>query len=336
MLINDLVIRINKLFEGIFGCSFEFQPTDRLDGNFWKKQDLDMMLTSETERPSYIEGSADGSYGFPLNLQGGFAGLIVVKQWKGVDPQQVLLLAEFLTLSVETSLRYEDRRERLQLIEERLRTMDEKSNVVPFRRRSTESSSQIENFYDLIDWSEPEEMPTTSPANPVTTLPLLIETSPQFPLRRVALEIHQLTNRWAFISVDDLPADIFDSRDSLKQLGAITLFIPRLDLLNTHQQLRLAEYLASQPGEDSPQIISGICDSPQHLVDTNRVLAHLTNSFCHAQLQWSEKSATQITSELINASLQHIVEQTRQSHQVGSKMIPFHIQYFDQQNRPLH
>lgn len=327
MAMIEIVAKLNRILDGLMGCSLEFQPASDLSLDNWNESELLPFLeNSRSEALQYIESVNGSQVAFPVNLQGRFAGLAVVNGWKDSKPRELLLLAELMTMMIEYSLSKEDRNERLRLIEERIQLMDESSNVIPLR------PSQ---FSRVLQLTEPEIRPIRS-KSPLTSMPLLIETKPGFPLHRIALEVHNQSGRWAFVSAEDLPPDIFDSRKNLEQLGSVTLFIRDLSILTTNQQLKLAEYLAIKPSADMPHVIAGVNSPIQELENKRAVLQALLGLFCKSTLQWTEKSTEEITSDLVNASLRHILEQTRESHQVGSHIVPFHIQYFDPDHSTVH
>jgi predicted Rossmann fold nucleotide-binding protein DprA/Smf involved in DNA uptake len=156
----------------------------------------------------------------------------------------------------------------------------------------------------------------------------------QFPVNRVAIEIHELSGRWAFVSVEDLPADVFANRESIEKLGGLTLFIRDIASLSTNQQLKLAEYLARAASDDTPHVIAASSLSVDDLIHQGRILPYLSRLFTVSTLNTtSNKSAAQITKELVEASLQQLVENARSAtvseHQVGENFIPFNAQYFN-------
>jgi hypothetical protein len=131
-----------------------------------------------------------------------------------------------------------------------------------------------------------------------------------------------------------LPAEIFNSRESLEELGGLTLFIRDVATLTTNQQLKLAEYLGRAASDETPHIIAGATESVEDLLHNGRILPYLSRLFTVSTLNTSSnKTAAQITTELVEASLQQIVSNTRtetvESHQVGENFIPFNAQYFN-------
>ncbi len=315
--------RLNRIFENILGCTLQFQPLDEIIADDWTTSDLIQLKGNANFSPKYIESKTKSSLGFPVRRDGVLLGLAVVLGFKDASSQRILLLAELMTMVLDYSIRHDERGDRLRLIEERMALLDENSNVIPLRPAR----------YGRVLQVTESDVESESMVSPLITSPLLLISKPGFPLNRIAIEIHQMSKRWALVSVEDLPAEIFNSRESLQELGGLTLFIRDIATLTTSQQIKLAEYLARAPSEDTPHIIAGANEAVEDLIHNGRILPHLSRLFTVSTLQLSNKSADQVTKELINASLQQILEQTRdesrETHQVGSNFIPFNAQYFN-------
>jgi hypothetical protein len=330
MAIQDVIFRMNRIFENLVGCKIEFQPADSLNSNLWKEHDLKRLRNKDVALPRFVSSTNEELVGFPVNLNGAFAGLAIVHGWVNSKPRRLILLAELLSLTLESGLQQEERRERLQLVEHRLKLLDENSNVLPFRQ------SGHGRILPLVDTTSVTAEP--APTSPLTTLPLLIETASGFPLNRVAIEIHNLSTRWALINIEDLPADIFDSREGVEQLGAMTIFIRDITLLSYRQQQRLLEYLALRPpgNQPIPHIIAGICEPIDEAILSGKLIAELTEIFSVSTLKWDNKTPDQVTADLINASLRQLLDQIQDSHQDDARLIPFHIKYFDPDQPTTH
>ncbi|MES2962384.1 MAG: hypothetical protein V4760_00745 [Bdellovibrionota bacterium] len=322
MAMNETIVRMNRIFENVLGCTLEFQAAEELSLGLWSSGDLADCRSNRPGLPQYVESLQADSFGFPVNHENQFAGFVVVHGMKEARPKKLIIMAELVSMVLEYGLKQEDRRERLRLIEERLFLMDEStksnSNIIPLR------PARFEKVLEVTEM----DFETEVPASPLITMPLLLQVDPTFPLHRVALEIHNMSRRWAFLSLTDLPSDILSSKENLQQLGGITLFIPDLAKLSTEQQIRLAEYLAMKPTDDAPQVVAGVVEQVEQLELSGRLMAHLTEHFMISKLEFTSKSSQQVTSDLIEASLQHICDQMRETHAIGDHVVPFHIQYF--------
>ena len=333
MVMVELISRMNRILSGLMSCTIEFQPAETLKAGDWNNHELELFRQRSDLRPLFIEGAGSRCFGFPVNVAGSFAGLAVVTNWTGSDNKQLILLAELITAILEHGINKQDRAERLRLIEERLRLLDEPQNVIQLRGGPRRPGQ----FPSLGDIELNDEL-RSAPPSPLTSLPLLIQVDPGFPLDRIAIEVHQQTQRWAMIGVEDLPADIFHSREGLRELGAITLFIRDLTTLSTEQQLRLAEYLTTSPGGEMPHVIAGINESVESLIESKKVLPHLIELFCFSRLQvgGDGKTPSQVTRDFIEASLRQLLEQARAKLKNGEAFVPFHVQQLDPNQPTMH
>lgn len=324
MAMTQLTKRLNRIFDNVMGCKLTYQLADEVSDSQFPAVEIAALRANLTEAPQYIEGLNAQTFGFPISVRGSFSGLVVVEELEGARPQKLMMMAELLTMVLENGLRQEDRKERLRLIEERLSLMDEDSNVIPLR------PARYGRVLQVVDTHMESEMGPS----PVVTTPLLLETEASFPLSRVAIEIHHESKRWALLNIEDLAPDALNSRESIEQLGGLTLFIRDLSNLTTVQQLKLAEYLAAKPTEDMPHIIAGVNQPAQDLIQAGRLLPHLVEQFAVSNVQTSNKTAGQIAKELIDATVQHIVAKTQESHAYGEHFIPFNVQYFASEDQP--
>jgi hypothetical protein len=327
--LTEMMIRMNRILEGLMGCQVEFLPAHALTNEQWDESDLELLRGERALFPRYVRSLGGSAFGFPINLHGAFAGLAVVRDLKPARPRKLLLLAELLTSLLEHGLRQEERRDQLRLIEERLHLLEESSNVIPFRTMRLGRDLQSVNL-QAIDFESPAE----SEPSPIASTPLLIQTKAGFPLHRIAVEIHHLSRRWAFVSSHDLPQDVFSSREGLEQLGSITLFIPDIAQLSTEQQLRVAEYLSVAPTIEMPHLIFGSLSPTDELIASGRLLPHLAALLCCSHLEWTERSPEQMTSDLIKASIHHLLAQTQANpdgHGVSvAPVVPVHFQHLAQ------
>lgn len=325
MAMQQITKRLNRIFENVLGCKLEYVSTEDLSLVDWDFKDLTEMKGEASIAPKYIACKSTDSFGFPVRRENELMGLAVVHGFKDARPQRLLLLAELMMMVLDYGVRAGDRTEKLRIIEERMAEFVDSSNVIPLRPS---------RFEHVLQVTETEIEPADPLSSPLLDSPLLLVSEGQFPVNRIAVEIHEMSGRWAFVSAEDLPADVFNSRESIEQLGGLTLFIRDIGSLTTNQQLKLAEYLGRAASEETPHVIAGSSMSVDDLIHQNRILPHLSRLFTVSTLNTtSNKSAGQITKELIEASLQQLVSKTRsevaESHQIGDHFIPFNSQYFN-------
>lgn len=73
--------------------------------------------------------------------------------------------------------------------------------------------------------------------------------------KKVALQLHEMTGRWAFVPFNDIKGQLHSSFDIAK-MGGMTIFIENVESLNAAEQELLSEYLSEEHGSDEPLIIT--------------------------------------------------------------------------------
>lgn len=296
---TEMMNKINRILTGLTGCQLEFKSIEELNQLEWNTQSLQ---AGNGDGPLYIEGETNGSFGFPVRAAGQLAGLAIVRDLTDARPAKLKELADLLAAVLSNSLERETRLDSARRVEERLQLAGENTNVVPMR--------PLRAAQDELDWEPLPEAPVPVDAA-ISALPLLLEVPEGFPLQRLALDIHQMSARWAFLSLNDLAPNILESREELKALAGITLFIPDVAKLSEQQQRQLTEYLATKPGPEMPQVIAGVSTPTETLRRELRILPRLIDSFCVIRLNWFERREQQVSSDLIDASLQLVLERAR-------------------------
>jgi hypothetical protein len=73
--------------------------------------------------------------------------------------------------------------------------------------------------------------------------------------KKVALTLHELAGRWAFVPFDDIKNQLHSSQDIAK-MGAMTIFIEKIENLNEPEQELLLDYISEERYSDEPIIIT--------------------------------------------------------------------------------
>jgi hypothetical protein len=278
-LIDKWVQKLNKVLDGFGGYPLQFQLLDSLKGDEWDIPSLQSFSNSETH-PPYIQGRKTGAYGFPVYLANRFMGLVTTNNLDVTSNQRLQQLSDLVTLVLETALSSREQIDFLDQVEQRLLCAEPSPNVISFRNVREELRRET---------AAAIKAPLNAPVVDVLHRPLLLYVTAKLPLERVAVEIHNRTQRWAFISVDDLPDDIFQTPEGLRDLGAMTLFVRDIARLTENQQNTLAEYISIPMSPDVPLLIVGTTVSPVELERSGRVRGDLLRKFAIAHLQWDEK-----------------------------------------------
>jgi len=87
-----------------------------------------------------------------------------------------------------------------------------------------------------------------------TTSLIHLQGQQQF-LKKVAMQIHEFSGRWAFVPFDDVKKDLHTAMD-LCALGGMTLFVENIESLPAKYQHLLAEYTGSPRSLEEPLLLS--------------------------------------------------------------------------------
>ncbi len=92
--------------------------------------------------------------------------------------------------------------------------------------------------------------------------------------RKVALQIHDMAHRWAFVPLQDMANSIENVQD-LQKLGALTLYVDKIESLSPQLQSILVEYLELVQNEEEPLLISTSILSSQEIKNSTALVAKL-------------------------------------------------------------
>lgn len=74
-------------------------------------------------------------------------------------------------------------------------------------------------------------------------------------VKKVALQLHEMTHRWAFVPWKDVQSQI-KSVDDLIKMGAMTLFVDKVEGLTAEEQSLLLEYLELDHTDEHPLVVT--------------------------------------------------------------------------------
>lgn len=90
-------------------------------------------------------------------------------------------------------------------------------------------------------------------------------------IKRSALVLHEMTERWAFAPLSDVAHQVETASD-LRKLGAITLFVEDVETLSEKLQTTLLDFLELPKQKDDPLIITASSKGPQELLKVPSLL----------------------------------------------------------------
>lgn len=85
--------------------------------------------------------------------------------------------------------------------------------------------------------------------------------------KKVALQLHEITGRWAFVPFNDIKGQLHSSQDIAK-MGAMTIYIENVAALNSAEQELLMDYIGEDRFSDEPLIITSSFQSLEELAAT--------------------------------------------------------------------
>ncbi len=93
------------------------------------------------------------------------------------------------------------------------------------------------------------------PASELISHLIHLEGSSENTNKKVALQLHELTSRWAFVPFKDIKGQLHSSQDIAK-MGAMTIFVENVENLNPAEQELLMDYIAEERSSEEPLIIT--------------------------------------------------------------------------------
>lgn len=314
---EELVVRLNKIFFGQFGCQFSFEADSELVAQEWGAEAL-MNARTGTNQPSEPLISEDGRIGFVIRTMGRFAGLAIISKFEGKKSRKFLDMAEFAVALIEDQLATREKPLILRRAEENQILQGEQKNVIPLRPANIVSLTQ---FYP--------ELPEQKSGLTST----LILAKDGFPFQRLGLDVHVRTGRVAFLSIDDLPSDTLSSHDAIRDLGEVTIFIEDITKITLAQQEFLAAYLRTTPGEDTPVFLICAKSSIEDLISNGQMLAELSRLVVAVRIPWNPQD---MDSAAVKKAVRIVLDQAEPAPKADTHFVPFHVQYLDEDQPTFH
>jgi hypothetical protein len=234
--------RLSDLINKQYGCRFEYLNTLSL-----QKGSLEVVLRLlEQGKPALTESAIF----FPVMPDGKLLGAAQIHGHQKLGPGEIANLNQTIRMVLESTLMNVDRLDTLHQLEEQLDRMSNHqashSNLVDIKdlkdRRKTEVDPK-----DYSRWKLKQRL----------SFPFLIEAQTEEDAFRMALEVHDVSGRNFFTPIEDLDVSTFASVDSIKSLGACTIFAQDFEHLPLDTQRMFLDYYQSPRDARSPQVVVG-------------------------------------------------------------------------------
>jgi hypothetical protein len=204
-----------------------------VSSRFGKRLELRTMV--QVDEFTHLEPQVRGQDLFiPIHEQKSFLGTAIVNDVSDVNSENQAQLAEMVKLILQPVL------------------------YKVFLARQEDNLKQTASVHFDATNLQPLDMPTQPEEKKINLLTSLIHFVGHDPLRlkKSALLVHEMTERWAFLSLSDIAVNI-KSVDDLTQLGTATLFIEDPIQLTTKVQQILLDYLALPKASQELLVIIG-------------------------------------------------------------------------------
>ena len=249
--VDTMLAKLSKLLRVRFDaelCYKKLEPADRA---------LHDQLLSQSPLKQ------DEKWIFPVFREYQLVGCAIVT---GIGQPLTLIpeqLVELIELYLDAAIALTDRIDMLEQTEKQIhRTRKEEAhgqNVIPLRKPAPEGFNPAESFLRRL-----------SPL--AFAMPCLLEGTCENQMKQFAVELHELSGRYAFIYLSDLD---WSRASDLDGIGPVTLYVPNLATLTLPQQLALTDYLKSRPGAEQPQVVAATLRSYSDLRQSGLVTMDL-------------------------------------------------------------
>ncbi len=181
----------------------------------------------------------------PIQVNGSYLGTAVVKEGSDLNDQQTSSLVQLVRMALEPSMynTYLERKERN--LQEINKAQYDVSNLSVF--------GEVDN-YDFTNDSLSENNELQGDALLVSNL-IHLEGTQETLIKKVALQLHEMTHRWAFVPFKDIREQIKNVEDLIK-FGAMTIFIEKVETLSATEQAIINEFVDQARTDEDPLIIT--------------------------------------------------------------------------------
>lgn len=242
--------RLINILNSRYGCELYFRPIASLT-ECQKSHQCSRLPSSGIHR--------NGDLIFlPITLNKDFVGILEIQDSPIMTSKVLESIRDFITLLVESIYTATNRVEELKLIENQLLSEPKStihSNVVSLL------NYKIQN-YNLDQYKNPKLGLSKQKINNFTgseavKVPCLLESKSSDDMLRMALEVHEQSDSFAFLSFHQLETEVRNCSHSIASLGNITLFIPNIIKLTDSEIFSLVRFLKSRKPSGDPHIIAG-------------------------------------------------------------------------------
>jgi len=214
--------------------------------------------------------------------ENGASAKIQVIESRLLTPRERQELSEILDSVLAPFIYGMTRSEDLELLHDRLLVQSRLENVIPIRSKAREN--KLESIAPSFQ----------SPKKYSFQIPILIEAQSYSDISKMALEIHENSERFAFVHFDELGDTTRENAEQIASLRGMTIFISEICELDHKELKALQAYLdmAFSSRLEAPQIICGTIysysDLRQKTLIDGRLLRRVATAFLKMDRSFKE------------------------------------------------
>lgn len=196
----------------------------------------------------------------PIRVNGNFLGTAVVPSADDLNSEKRTGVAQLVRMVLEPAMYkwYLDQKEAN--LEELNKLQPNLDNVRLFGEERLPSIDEL-----LADDSI---VPNEGPAAELISHLIHLEGRSENNNKKVALQLHELTGRWAFVPFNDIKGQLHSSMD-ISRMGGMTIFVENVENLNAAEQELLMDYIGEDHLDDEPLIITSSLKDLEELGDSS-------------------------------------------------------------------
>lgn len=212
---------------------------------------------------------ADSSAYLPIFIEEKLLGILQINEQEKIKTKDREQLLEVIGMTVEQRLTNKISTNKITTNTQEVPTYNNVVQLRPFREvqnpvlNKFKEKNQL-NFSFLIEGQDSEE------------------------IFKMALEVHERSNRVAFVGIEDFSPDTFTNPTQIHALGPTTVFIRDILALPFSIQRGLERYFESERAEGSPQFISGCTLPLSELKNDPRILNTLLPTLSAGYLRMTQ------------------------------------------------
>lgn len=184
----------------------------------------------------------------PLRLNDEYLGTAIVPEANDLGEDQIGQLSQLVKMAMEPAL-YSDFLERKESNLQQISNFESDPENVEALEEAELSDLEDESDLDLEDDLDEKKQ------NLLLTQIIHLSGQNENNTKKIAHQIHEMTHRWAFVPMEDMASQIHSVGDLLK-LGAMTIFVSRIEKLDSRLQEILVEYLSEERTDQDPLILT--------------------------------------------------------------------------------